>query len=558
MRVYHSTESYIAMVNEIHKGKYDYSETVFTKMGEKIIVICPEHGRFYPKAGGHKITGCPKCFDARRHLNKSQPKEEFLNRLKAFNPDLEVVGDYVNASVKVLVRCKIHGDEFMGVPTRLLQYKNTCPSCNRDQASKRHVDKHIGRVPAEIAKLPKNIKVVTKNPTWGGVTEFSCDYHGSFTTQVKLLHLRQYVCNECAKEHLKGKSRVSYQEYKAHIKKLFPKPPAKITLVKDSYDKNAGTKLVHLHCEQHGDFIRERSTINNGKLGTPCPSCKAHGLSTPELEVVKFLREFVDCYQGDRKLIAPKELDCYVPEKKLAVEMCGLYWHSELKINNSYHSEKLKLCNDKGIDLIQIFEDEWVNQQNICKSILRNRLGVTGNKFFARQLQVVPVTGSKARVFIEANHIQGFAPAQHYLGMEKEGELIAIASFSFNRLKKDEKWELVRYCSLLDTTVVGGLSRLCKAFMKQHQVSTLLSYCCLRWFNGAGYEAAGFVKTGQTQPSYFYTNKVIRISRYSAKKHKLEKKLPNFDDNLTEWENMANAGFTRVYDCGHSVYELRV
>lgn len=557
MRVYHSTESYIAMVDKIHGGKYDYSETVFIKMGDQITVICPEHGKFYPKAGNHKITGCQKCYDERRHLNRSQPKDTFLERLKEFNPNLELIGEYENATARVMVRCKIHGDEFLGTPTRLLTYKHPCPSCNGERISKGHKDKHIGKVPDAIAKLPKHIKVITHEPDWGSPTEFECEYHGRFKVPFKRAHKMQYVCSECSKDHLKGKNRVSFQEYSDHIKKLFPDPPAAIQLIEASYTKNAGTKMVHLRCEEHGEFVRERSTVNNGRLNTPCPFCKENGVSTVELDLVKFLREYADCRQGVRNVISPKELDCYLPKHALALEMCGLYWHSELKINKSYHADKLNLCHDKGIGLIQIFEDEWNNQRAICESIIRSRLGVISRKLYARKLQLIEVTGKQAKVFLEANHIQGFVPAQHYLGLSQDGVLVALASFSFNRLKKDDKWELVRYCSLLDHTVVGGLSKLCKAFMSQYKVGTLLSYCCLRWFTGRGYESAGFVKTGQTQPSYFYTNKVIRVSRYSAKKHKLALKLPNFNPDLTETENMTNAGFTKVYDCGHSVYELR-
>lgn len=275
-----------------------------------------------------------------------------------------------------------------------------------------------------------------------------------------------------------------------------------------------------------------------------------------ELEVLSFLRQFDAWEQGNRSALKGKEIDCFSPKRKLGVEFCGLYWHSELKLDKSYHRNKLEACEEQGIGLIQIFEDEWLNHRDICESLLKNRLGVTQYKYHARKLTVAHIDFSTARGFLEANHIQGFNPSQYYYGLYDKRDLVAVASFSLNRLKKDGMWELVRYSSKLNSTVVGGLSKLCKHFMRKHDVDSLLSYCCLRWFSGAGYEASGFKLVGRTQPTYFYTNKLERISRYSATKQKLSKRLPDFDISLTEHENMSRAGFTRIFDCGHNIYVL--
>ena len=44
--------------------------------------------------------------------------------------------------------------------------------------------------------------------------------------------------------------------------------------------------------------------------------------------------------------------------------------------------------------------------------------------------------------------------------------------------------------------------------------------------------------------------------RMQYQKHKLHKKLKAVDLQLTEWENMANNGYDRVWDCGNLVFEL--
>lgn len=558
MRVYHDTNSYIKMVDEIHGGLFDYSKTEFTKMGSVITVICHKHGEFYPQADNHKKTGCPKCYDERRGDTLRMSAEEFATRLAAFNPMNTLVGKWVDASTPTLMSCELHG-EFTGVPTRALTYFNSCKLCENLRKTAGNIVKAADNISAAVAALPKGITVVTANPGWTTTTVFHCAEHGEFTSELGRAMGMQYVCNECAKSHWQGVQRVSYTDYAQVIAELFPNPLNAITLVESSYSENVGTKLVHLHCADHGEFYRNRDTINNGRLGTPCPYCKVHGLSTPECEVIAFVRDLASCTQGDRTQIAPKELDCWVPSHRLAIEFCGLYWHRASKLGTAYHLDKLNACLAKGITLIQVFEDEWANHRTICESIIRNRLGLSAQlKYHARKLSLVECVFSDVKDFLVVNHIQGFTPAQKYYALRDAEGIKAVASFSFNRLKQDGKWELVRYCSVLNSTVVGGLSKLVTHFMRTNGVPSLISYCCRRWFTGKGYESAGFILIGETQPSYFYTKAMLRLSRYSAKKHKLAKLLPGFDPHLTETANMEKAGFDKIYDCGNLVYEFNL
>lgn len=64
------------------------------------------------------------------------------------------------------------------------------------------------------------------------------------------------------------------------------------------------------------------------------------------------------------------ELDFYLPDKKLAIEFNGDYWHSTRFKDKNYHLRKTQLCQDLGINLIHIFEFEWLSSKEICKSII--------------------------------------------------------------------------------------------------------------------------------------------------------------------------------------------
>ena len=95
-----------------------------------------------------------------------------------------------------------------------------------------------------------------------------------------------------------------------------------------------------------------------------------------ELELRNFLETFKLYIEYNNGLIInPYELDAYIPELKLAFEFNGIYWHSINKgKDKNYHIMKTKLCRDKNITLIHIFEDLWKTQQETCKQHITNAI----------------------------------------------------------------------------------------------------------------------------------------------------------------------------------------
>ena len=79
-----------------------------------------------------------------------------------------------------------------------------------------------------------------------------------------------------------------------------------------------------------------------------------------------------------------------------------------------------------------------------------------------------------------------------------------------------------------------------------------------RYSMGQLYDQLRFTQVGTGDPSYFYFNDRETIhNRIKFQKHKLESLLETFDPNLTEWENMKNNGYDRVWDCGTLVYMFK-
>lgn len=92
----------------------------------------------------------------------------------------------------------------------------------------------------------------------------------------------------------------------------------------------------------------------------------SHRYSKLELEFINFIKTISNCelILCSRKIIEPYELDIYIPELKLAIEINGNYRHSiENGCNQDYHLMKSLLCRDKHIRLIHIYEFEDFDQQ---------------------------------------------------------------------------------------------------------------------------------------------------------------------------------------------------
>lgn len=277
------------------------------------------------------------------------------------------------------------------------------------------------------------------------------------------------------------------------------------------------------------------------------------GTSHKEKEIVDFVRSFYDgeIIENSRKIIAPKELDIFIPEKNVAIEFDGLFWHSELNVTNkNYHLEKTKKCEEKNIRLIHIFEDEWMNKQDIIKSIIKSSLGVYDRKYNARDLMFKKVGSKEAKSFLENNHIQGFCSASQHFGLYDNDRLVQCISIGLNRFSKERNLELIRMCTQLNTQVVGGFSKLIKNMFKQTGASLIESYVDRRLFSHSGYLSSGWKVDRESKPSYFYTDGKKRFNRQSFMKKRCLSLWPESDASKTEHQLCLEHGLFQIYDCG--------
>jgi len=315
------------------------------------------------------------------------------------------------------------------------------------------------------------------------------------------------------------------------------------------------TQIVLKHVDCGNQYQRGVRSEINPRL---CKHCfPVLGTSRAEIELKEWITNSigVDVVVGSRSILDDGfELDLVIPSLKIAIEYNGLYWHSESAGKSKwYHITKLNKCQEKGLRLVQIFEDEWINHQDIVKQRLLFLLNIVqSNKVFARKTKLISISSKQSKEFCNKHHIQGAGTGHICYGLSYNEKLVAIMEFGHLSKAKGQSntqghYELTRYCS--DGQVVGGAGKLLKAFVKDHTPEMIISYCDLRWNTGNLYQQLGFAHQGNTVPNYWYTIGQNRYHRFKFRKDVLVKQ--GHDASKTEREIMADLGYHVIWDCGH-------
>jgi hypothetical protein len=280
-----------------------------------------------------------------------------------------------------------------------------------------------------------------------------------------------------------------------------------------------------------------------------CPHCIKTARSVKERQFLDFIKEIYngEIIENDRSVLGRKELDAYIPQKKLAFEFDGNYWHSTLKKDKLYHQNKSIECRNKGVRLVHIFEWEWERKRDKVENLIKSALGIFEKRIYARKCCVCGIEFSVYKEFLESYHLQGSVNSSLRFGLFLKDELVAVMGFGKSRFGKDEM-ELQRFCVKGGYSVIGGFSKL----LKHSGVKSCISFVDFAHFNGEGYRKIGFAEVSLTPPSYIYRKYQTVLSRYECQKHKLKDVLGEaFDPTLTEKDNMLKEDYQIIYDCGN-------
>lgn len=335
------------------------------------------------------------------------------------------------------------------------------------------------------------------------------------------------------------------------------------------------SEMSIITCQKCGTELQRNTSNIFTKNMFQCNVCAGEYVKG-QFEIYEFLKEFDPNIKLEvREIIGRKVIDIYSEKFKIAIEYDGLMYHSygvsssskfnKLNINKKHHVNRMVELNKEGIRLFRVWDIEWLFSKEKWKNILKNAFLNNNSKIYARDCKIKDVNQKEAKMFMNNNHMQGYASAKYYYGLYKDNILISLMTFGTSIRSKGE-WELLRFCSLNGINCIGGASKLLKHFERTHKPESLISYANLRWSEGKIYDILGFNMIKIVEPSYFYfkpnydkTGLIYhrtKFTRTNIEKYCNEGSygIKSFEKDNTEFENMFNSGYRIIYDCGMKKY----
>lgn len=463
-------------------------------------------------------------------MSKRKTKDEFIKDAiskhgNAYNYDNV---NYVNANTLVDIMCPKHGlfpltphdhlkgqgCKWCGIERRTNKRKLTLTEFI-SKANKIHNNKYIYDL-VEYKDYKTEVKII-------------CPIHGEFTESPQN-HLQGCGCKKCAKEH---NSILFSDTREDFISKA-------INVHGNKYDYSLvdykGSKVdVDIICPKHGVFQQKP---NHHLSGSGCPIC-ANSLSHCENEICECLKELV-IEQRNRKILGGKEIDIYIPQYKIGIEFNGLYWHSEENgKDENYHLSKLNECNKNGIELIQIFEDEWANHRDVCEFLIKDSIGLNTNKIVKANECVVRenVNEEKVADFLETNSINGCINSDIVISAYYNNTMVGIMTLTKNN---NQEYTINRFTTNIKYNCIGIEHIMFDYFISHFEFNSLTYFADRRWvinIENNIYTSIGFKVDSFINPSFTY------YSPYDSKKKRLK------EGEITDICN-----YTRIWDCGQVKY----
>lgn len=283
-----------------------------------------------------------------------------------------------------------------------------------------------------------------------------------------------------------------------------------------------------------------------------CPLCNPSSL---EKELEEFITDRgIQCVRNTRQVIPPLEIDFYFPEAKLAVETNGLYWHSSKQVEKLQHYTKFKQTQAKGLSLLVIWEDDWIEKPDVVKRMILHRLGKSEQtKVASRKCKVAEIQVEEARQFLEENHIQGFKTSSRHIALKTDSQIVAVLSVT----ESGEIATINRYATAV--TVQGGFTKLL-AYYKKHRspdVNRIVTFSDNSVSNGDLYAQSGFKMDKELPVDYMYLYQHRRVHKFNFRRSRFEKD-PNlkYDERMSESQLAELNNIHKVHDYGKKRWVL--
>jgi len=239
----------------------------------------------------------------------------------------------------------------------------------------------------------------------------------------------------------------------------------------------------------------------------------------------------------------------YKPDFKLNdrvyLNVDGLYWHSEKIIKDKYHHFNIrKTFEANGLRILQFREDEINYKFPIVCSMINNILGKSKYRIFGRKTEVRRVNQEEAKDFLNENHIMGSIKSVH-CGLYYKDELVAIMSYKI--FKKDNSLKIDRFCSKINTVVIGGFSKLLLYIKKQTNPDSILYWVDLRYGSG-NFLLTQFFSVHHETLGWKWTDLDVTYNRLKCRANMNGKK-------MSEAFHANKMGLIKIFDAGQLLYK---
>lgn len=547
-------EDFLSRALKVHGDLYQYKGmTEGTKNSRSCVtVVCPVHGEFTQNRGHHlRGHGCAACgFDATGDRSR-YTLERWVEKFRAVHGAAYTYPATFNLGAKsrITIQCPTHG----AFEQALVRHSagDGCPGCGMDVVA--------GSLRLNFTKAVNSAQAIHRDKYlylrlhWANQDayfDYTCPKHGWNTQGVKT-HLKGHGCRQCSIESRAEGRRYTFEDVQARAVETHGNKYVYKSLKPSTPESLAKVLAV---CPTHGEFYQN---VTGHLRGDACPDCGTR-ISKGQRQVFEHVQSLglepvlEHCIDlGTRKVYA----DIFVPEANLVVEYLGIHWHSSRLKEDRHLQKRQDALEALGYKFLAIFEDEWAYRRKAVESLLAVRCGQVSERVAARKCSLVSVALRDAKAFMEDHHVQGYASsAGESVGLAFEGELVAVMIFNSNtsdrsRVASLVRWELVRYATARQ--VVGGASRLLRAFIRQHpEARTIVSFSDRRMFSGGMYAQLGFRLDHRSAPDYSYVVGRRRRHKRGYQKSALALLYPNADLSLTEREIAAQQGLHRIYDSG--------
>ena len=465
---------------------------------------------------------------------------------------------YYGLRIKSIYNCDIHGEQEVSLD--MIKRGLYCKECssNNPYTTKTMIDK--------LNKIYKG-KLDFSNSVYKGThnkIDFYCKIHK--TQSIRLDGLLAGVgCAKCntSKQSIKMKKTINDRGYKYIFGRNLVYDNDSILKLLHKVDK--GYKLlsdfkgvkenIDIMCGKGHKYTTRGERITQGHGF--CKKCHNIGTSKMEEELASFISQYIVIERHINPFEDKREIDIHIPEHNLFIEFDGVYWHSDKFKGTVYQRDKTLDSLALGKSIIHITDSQWIHNKYIVQSLILNKLNLTPFKIGARKCNIKELSSQTAKMFMDDNHLQGYAISSVKLGLYFEEELLSVMTFS---ISKKGEYNLNRFATKTFTNVQGGFSKLLRYFTKNRTYDNIISFADLQGSQGAVYLQHGFKEIYTTSPSYNYYDSAYNMYhksyfRKARLKQLMSEKGLDFKDK-TEFQMSDELGFIRYYDSGKIKYNL--